>query len=103
MKFRPSSDISIADLVARSYEYQTWSTADLAGQGSVEYELPVPANTIVYLMAYADLGGNGVVNESDEPVASGSQDNNGRLPTGTRAQQVDLVLEVEGQEGEPGN
>ncbi len=101
MKFRPASDISIADLVARSYEYETWSTADLAGQGSVEYELPVPANTIIYLMAYADLGGNGVVNESDEPVASGSQDNNGRLPTGSRAQQVDLDLEVEGQEEEP--
>jgi len=36
----------------------------------------------VYLWAYADMDGNGVVNESGEPIASGG-DENGKVPTGT--------------------
>ena len=100
MKFRPSSDIVLEDMVARSYDYESWDVADLAGTSAVDYELAVPANTIIYLLAFMDEGGNNVVNEENEAVASGSTDNNGRLATGSRSQEINMQVQPAEWDGE---
>ncbi|MEC9058435.1 MAG: hypothetical protein VX410_02730 [Actinomycetota bacterium] len=103
MKFRPSSDIALEDLVARSYDHEEWNVADLVGQTTVDYELAVPANTIIYLLAFVDEGGNNIVNEEGEGVASGSTDNNGRLATGSRSQEIDMQVQPAEWDGDTGS
>ncbi len=80
LKYRPSGDVSVADLEA--YDIMSWTEADYAGQSSLDWELGLPVNSVAFLWFYADTDGDGVVNEVDEPVGSaGSSD--GRFPTGT--------------------
>ena len=91
LKFQPSLEITAQDLMDRAYDYQSWTVSELAGLESVDYAIPVPANTIVYLMAYVDEDGDGQLNESGELVAAGD-DETGRIPTGNQSQEVNLVL-----------
>jgi len=82
LKYRPTGDIAVATLEDESYDIQSWTAAEIAGQTSLDYSLSAPANTIVYLWAYADEGSNGTVNENEERVASGGDNDAGKFPTG---------------------
>jgi len=81
LKYRPDGEFSVAEL-GSAYDLVTYEWPELTGETQKDYALTVPANTIAYLWAYADMDGNGVVNESGEPIASGG-DENGKVPTGT--------------------
>lgn len=85
LKYRPNSDLAVSDMEDFSYGTNEWSWAEVQGQSSLDFTIPVPGNTIVYLWAYADSGDSGtlgIVNEVGEFVGiSGS--NSGRIPTGT--------------------
>ncbi len=92
MKYKPDSDISSADIPGISYDYATFTGAELTGSG-LGYTLVAPANTIVYLWAYLDNEGDGVINEVGESVASYGNDPSGHLATGTESHtSVDLTL-----------
>ncbi|GDX82956.1 hypothetical protein LBMAG42_47670 [Deltaproteobacteria bacterium] len=82
MKYKPEADVSAADIPGISYDYASYSGADLTGDG-LAFTLVAPANTIVYLWAYLDADGDGNVNEPGEAVASYGNDPSGHLPTGT--------------------
>ena len=84
MKYRPEDDLSVSDIPAIAYDYQTYSGADVTGS-SLSFTLIAPANTIVYLWAYLDSEGDGVINEVGEAVASYGNNPAGHLPTGTES------------------
>jgi hypothetical protein len=81
MKYRPEGEVSVEDF-EESYDYRAWGPDALGVIAGVEWDLVVPANTVVYLWAFVDADGDGLVNESDEPVASGGVDGAGTLSTG---------------------
>ena len=82
MKYRPSTDITLEEVEEDAYDIESIEWADLTGATSVSYELSAPANSIVYLWAYADNDDDGTLNEHAEPVASGGLNDAGKLPTG---------------------
>ncbi len=91
LKYRPNIDVSVTDLSA-GYDLQSWTNADFASTTSLSYHVEVPANTIIYLWAYSDVDGNGMVNGVGEPVAA-VDGSTGRLVTGSTSQGgMDLVL-----------
>lgn len=83
LKYRPSGDIAVATLNADAYDIESFTWSELSGQSQVSWTVNAPANTIVYLWAYADTDGDGVVNEVNEHVASGGINSSGKLPTGS--------------------
>lgn len=96
LKYRPVEGLDVQDLIDNSYDVMDIETDDLGTDKSVPYSLIVPANTIVYLVAYLDEGGNGVVQEANEPLAFANPGsaNYGRIPTGTKSQSYDMELAV---------
>ncbi len=91
LKYRPEADFSVVDLDA-GYDTESWEMIELAAATSLDFHVEVPANTIVYLWAYADTDGDGILNEVGDPVAS-LNDSTGRTVTGTSNQSgQDLVL-----------
>lgn len=80
-KYRPDIDLTVSDIPALSYDYQTWSGSDVTGD-TLSFTLIAPANTIVYLWGYVDSDLDGKVNEAGEAVASYGTDSSGRLATG---------------------
>lgn len=78
LKYRPDPDVVVAELV-EGYDLQVFLWEDLVGATDVDYELHLPGNTIAYLWAYVDTDGDGVVNESGEPVGSGGGVSSGRI------------------------
>ena len=83
LKYRPSGALSASALESDAYDYEQVLWPDLEGQSSVEWDLGVPANTTVYLWAYADEDVDSLLNESGEAVASGGRDDNGRMDSGS--------------------
>jgi hypothetical protein len=81
LKYRPNTDVTVADMIKNSYDYATYTGADLTGS-SLHFSLIAPANAFVYLWAYSDEDGDGVLNEVATPVGSSGSDG-GRLTTGT--------------------
>jgi hypothetical protein len=81
LKYRPTSDLAVSSLESNAYDYESFEWPDLTGRNSVDYELGVPAGTVVYLWAYADEDGDTIINESNEMVASAEGDDSGRLET----------------------
>ena len=98
LKYRPVNDISVATVLAYAYDYETWDWSELSGQTSKSWRLGVPASTTVYLWAYVDTDGDGIVNEVDEAVASAGETGEGAISTGTTTQTYDLALDVPGGE-----
>jgi hypothetical protein len=77
-----------------AYDFATYDWTDLSKQPSVAFDLVVPSNTTLYLWAYADTDGDGVVNESTEPISSVDPDNGGRLSvTSSNQSGFDLQLQ----------
>lgn len=83
LKYRPGADVAAATLADDAYDLETFAWADLAGNATLPYSLTLPGNTIVYLWAYADTDGDGVLNEPGEPVASSGVNASGKFPTGS--------------------
>jgi hypothetical protein len=81
MKYRMTVDSSVASF-EDAYDVETFLAEDVVGLESVDWELIVPANTRVYLWAFVDVDGDGLINEVDEPVASGGVESSGALPVG---------------------
>jgi hypothetical protein len=96
LMYRPVEGLDVQDLIDNSYDVMEFETDDLGTDKSVPYSLIVPANTIVYLVAYLDEGGNGVVQEANEPLAFANPNSAsyGRIPTGTKSQSYDMELAV---------
>ena len=93
LKYRPNSDLSVADL-KEGYDIMEWSSAELGASSALEYHVEVPANTIVYIWAYGDVDGDGILNEVGDPIAS-LNDASGRAVTGSTSQDgADLNLDV---------
>ncbi len=91
LRTRPSGDFAVADL-ERGYDWQSFTGVDLVGT-ELEYTLVAPANAIAYLWAYADLDGDGVLNEEGEPV--GSYGRSGRISVGATNQTgLDMPLQT---------
>lgn len=84
LKYRPSHEVTVSTLGLYAYATETWTWADLSGQSSRTFNLNVPADTVVYLWAFADHDGDGLLNEpSGEAVASYGTDSSGKIPTGS--------------------
>ncbi len=85
LMYRPSGDFAIADMAEYTYDNDFWTVKDYAGKSSLPFTLWVPADTVVYLWAYADLGPkpDGILNQVGELVASAGSDANGRIATGS--------------------
>jgi len=81
MKYRMVIDSSVT-VFEESYDLEIFEADAIAGLESLEWELIVPANTRVYLWAFVDVDGDGLINEVDEPVASGGPDGTGALSVG---------------------
>jgi hypothetical protein len=96
LKYRPHEGLDVQDLEDNSYDIVAFNTGDLGTDTTVPYSLVVPANTIVYLVAYLDEGGNGVVQEAGEPLGFANENGSsyGRIPTGTQSQSFDIELAV---------
>jgi hypothetical protein len=89
LRTRPGPDFSVADL-ARGYDSQVFTGAELSGT-SLDYLLVAPSNAIAYVWAYADLDGDGILNEAGELL--GSTGRTGRIETGTsNSTGVDIQL-----------
>jgi hypothetical protein len=92
LKYRPSGALSSSALESDAYDYEQVLWPDLTGQTSVSWDLGVPANTTVYLWAYADEDVDTLLNESGEAVASGGTDDNGRMDSGSTDSSHSLSL-----------
>ena len=76
------------------YATRVWEASDLGAAESVDWELSVPANTIVYLYAFVDIDRNGIVNEELEPRAFSGSGEVAALSTGEEGVS-DIVLRLE--------
>ena len=92
LKYRPTSDVNVSDL-ADGYDYEAFNPSEVQSD-ELEYEMIVPANTITYLWAYADVDNDGRINEAGEPVSSAGDDDNGRMATGDSSWNYDFDLNI---------
>lgn len=98
LKYRPDQDIEVEDLEA-GYDLEVYEWDQLQGHTEIGYSLKTPANSIAYLWAYVDTDGDGVINESGEPVGSGGSNSNGRVATGVDSQDdLNIALMMGGGE-----
>jgi len=93
LKYRPNVDTYVSDL-SEGYDYVVFDAAAVTAGGPWGYNFVVPANTIAYLWAYADVDGDGWVNEEGEPVRGAGDEENGRIPTGSESQEYNLDLVI---------
>lgn len=103
LKYRPATDITVAQVTADAYDMDSWSQAELAGSASQAYELLVPQGTILYLWSYVDADGDGLLNEVGEHVGNpATAEGHGRMNTGESGfSGLDMILgaqEVEEEE-----
>ena len=92
LKYRPTSDTNVSDF-ADGYDYEAFNPTEVQS-GDLEYEMIVPANTVAYLWAYADIDNDGRINEEGEPVSSAGDDENGRVATGESSWTYDFDLNI---------
>jgi len=92
LKYRPTSDVNVSDL-ADGYDYEAFNPSEVQSD-ELEYEMIVPANTVTYLWAYADVDNDGRINEAGEPVSSAGDDENGRMSTGDSSWNYDFDLNI---------
>jgi hypothetical protein len=92
IKFLPDEEFTSTDLLDASYDVVHYEPAELTGQSALPFALAVPSNTVIYLLAFGDTDGDGTLNEPDDPIASGSSHDSGRLATGSSNQSVDMEM-----------
>lgn len=88
LRTRPEADATVESL-ARGYDWQRFTGAELAGT-SLDYLLVTPSSAETYLWAFGDIDGDGILNESGEPLGAYGP-SAGRLSTGT-VNQADLDM-----------
>ena len=81
LRYPPTPDMDVEDF-REAYDFEVWDSEALGDSESVEWDLVVPANTVVYLLAFVDVDGDGLVNEAQEPVATGGAGGAAALSTG---------------------
>ena len=81
LRYPPTPDMSVEEF-EDAYDFEVWDSEALGDLESVDWDLVVPANTVVYLVAFVDADGDGLVNEAQEPVASGGVGGAAALSTG---------------------
>lgn len=81
MKYRPTTGMSVSSLLDQAYDVEIIDAKKLQGKETLSWSLGVPAQTAIYLWAYADSGSIGTINESGEYIASGGDDDDGMLVT----------------------
>lgn len=87
---RPGADFDLNDK-SNWWDRSTFDATKMA-EGSFDYRLSVPANTVAYLWAFIDLDGDGIVNEVGEPVGA-AFNLSGQFSTGRTAwTDVDFFL-----------
>jgi hypothetical protein len=69
---------------------QKFSWAELSGAASKDFSLLLPANSFVYLWAFADTNADGLLNDVGEPVGTVGAD--GRVPTGEGFGGIDIAI-----------
>ena len=62
LKYPPTPDFDVNAFEEDAYDAITWDSDALGDLESVDWNLVVPANTIVYLLAFVDADGDGLVN-----------------------------------------
>ena len=94
LKYRMNSEFPVSSM-DNAYDVKVWGPDALGETESVDWDLIVPANTIVYLWAFVDADGDGMVNEVGEPIASGGADGAGSLSIGDEGQSgINLGLRI---------
>jgi len=82
LKYRPSGDLLITD-PAVAYDTDTFAWSELSSAGTeLAWDLTLPSDTIVYLWAFADTDGDGIVNGPGEPIGPYNPSDHGKTPTG---------------------
>ena len=81
LRYPLTPDMDVEDFTD-AYDFVVWDSDALGDSASVEWDLIVPANTVVYLVAFVDVDGDGLVNEEQEPVAFGGVGGAAALSTG---------------------
>jgi len=71
MKYRPSQDMSTTYLYERAYDVAVYNRSRFEGQKSLGFHLGVPADSVMYLWAFADTDNDGLLNESGEYIGTG--------------------------------
>lgn len=79
LRTRPSGEFAATEL-EEGYDWASWTGAELVGT-TLDFVLVAPSSATAYLVAFADLDGNGMVNEAGEPF--GSYGATGQFSTGT--------------------
>ena len=94
LQFPLSFDMEVESFGEISYAVQFWESSVLGSAESVDWDLTVPANTIVYLYAFLDTDIDGIVNEELEPRAYSGVGEVAALSTGEEGIS-DIVLRLE--------
>ena len=82
LKYRPSGDIVVTD-PAVSFDIQTFTWAEVNTSATfLDWSLLLPSDSIVYLWAFADTDGDGLVNGPGEPIGAFNAAEHGKTPTG---------------------
>lgn len=88
LQHRPNGQFAASEL-EDGYDLEVFESPS---GDALSWSLTVPADTTVYLWAYVDADGDGMVNESGEQVASGGEDDDGTLDSGSGVSGIDMNL-----------
>lgn len=92
LKYLPGEDEALSDMEDEAYDIISYEWSEVEVATGLEFNLAVPANTIVYLVAYADEDNDGIVAELDEAKAHGGNGDHGRVPTSSSSQEMGMIL-----------
>ena len=82
LKYRPSGGLLVTDpAVSHDMDIYTWSEVSSTGT-ELPWNLLLPSDNIVYLWVFADLNGDGIVNDVGEPIGAFNPSEFGKTPTG---------------------
>jgi hypothetical protein len=70
----PFIDMPISLIESDSYAYETFEWSDISNLTAIPYSLGLPTGIEIYLWAFVDTDGDGLVNETMEPIAPASSD-----------------------------
>jgi len=94
LKYRPSGDLLVTD-PAVNFDIDTFTWSDLSSAGeTIDWNLLLPSDTIVYLWTFADTDGDGIVNGPGEPIGAFNAPEHGKTPTGQEGfGGIELILQ----------
>ena len=82
LKYRPNGGLLVTD-PAVSHDMDVFSWSEVSATGTeLAWDLLLPSDNIVYLWVFADVNGDGLVNDVDEPIGAFNPTEFGKTPTG---------------------